>query len=98
MQTQVIMEFARRSPLDSDELDNLADACLEALNRHGRFLAFGPVVSVEYPRSAIEVECIVCTETQDEIDGVIERILGIVRGALAAADYATSAERVPVPA
>lgn len=98
MQTQVIIEFARRSPLDEEALDGLADACLDALNQHGRFLAFGPVVSVDYGRSALEVECTVSTNDQDEVDGVIERIGEIVRGALAATEYATSSERIPISA
>ena len=98
MQTQVIIEFARRSPLEEEALDNLADACLDALNRHGRFLAYGPVVSVDYSRSALEVECTVSTSDQHEVDGIIQRIGEIVHGALAAAEYETSSERIPIPA
>ena len=98
MQTQVIIEFARRSPGAEEALDNLADVCLDALNRHARFLAFGPVVSVDYSRSALEVECTVGTDDEHEVDGVIERIGEIVHGALAAAEYATSSERIPIPA
>lgn len=98
--TQVVMEFVRRSPAHEAMLDTIADACLDALNRDARFLAFGPVISVDYGRSAIELECTVCadTDSEDEVDGKIERIGEIVRSALATAEYATSAERVPTPA
>ena len=96
--TQVIIEFVRRSPLESHALDELADACIEALNRDARFVAFGPVVSVDYSRNALEVECTVCAEEEDQVDGIIDRIGEIVHGALAATDYATSAERILISA
>jgi len=98
METQVIIEFERRTPVSEEVLDALADATLTALHRDARFVAFGPVVSVNYRRSAVEVECTVCTESENDVDGVIERIGAIVREALAAAEYSTSAERVAVPA
>lgn len=98
MQTQAVIEFARREPLDADTLNNLADVVLEALNRDARFVAFGPVVSVNYARSALEVECTICTSTTEEVDAVIDRLHEIIGGAIASTEYATSAERVPVPA
>lgn len=98
VETQVRIEFARRSPLGGDELDHLADACLGALNREARFLAFGPVISADYSRSAIELECTLSTTTEAEVEDVIERINSIMRNALAASEYATTAHRAPVPA
>ncbi len=98
VETQVRIEFARRSPLGGDELDQLADACLDALNQDARFLAFGPVISADYSRSAVELECTLSTEAEAEVDGAIERINSIMRNALAASEYATTAHRTPVPA
>jgi hypothetical protein len=58
-----------------------------------------PCRSVDYDRSAVEVECTVCTESADtaEVDGTVKRISEIVRAGLAAAEYATSEERTSVP-
>lgn len=98
METQVIIGFERRTPLAVEALDDLADAVLTALNERARFIAFGPVVSVNYPRSAVEVECTVCTDSEAEVDGAIERIRAVVHEALAAEEYSTSEERTAVPA
>ena len=98
--TQAVIGFTRNTPLEPQTLDCLADACLEALQREARFLALGPVVSVDYERSAVEVECTVCTETADEaeIDSKVKRVGEIMRDALVAAEYETSVERIAVPA
>lgn len=94
--TQVVMEFARRTPADEETMDRLASATLDVLNERGRFLAFGPVVSADYERSVIEVECTLCSETpaDDDIDGKIDRLAEIVHSGLAVAEYNTSSERV----
>jgi hypothetical protein len=98
--TQVVMAFVRRTPMEEEALDELADACLEAINRDARFLAFGPVVSADYGRSAIEVEFTACTETdaKTEVDERIARVGEIVRSALMSAEYATTSQRIAVPA
>ena len=98
--TQVVMDFARNTPADQETLEHLAEAALEALHRDARFVAFGPVVSVNFERSAVEVECTVCTETgiEAELDQKVQRLGEIVLAAFAAADYQTSTERIPVPA
>jgi hypothetical protein len=98
--TQVVIEFVRNTPLEPETLDRLADACLTALQGEACFLALGPVVSVDYERSAVEVECTICTETADdvEIDAKVKRVGEIMRDALVAAEYETTVERIAVPA
>lgn len=95
--TQVTFVFTRREPLAEERLDIFADACLDALNRDARFIAFGPVVSADYERSAIEVECTVCTETLDDeaINAKTEAIRKIALDGLAVADYEITEQRVP---
>ena len=98
IESQLIIEFVRREPTTAEHLDDLADAALSALNAHARFVAFGPVVSVDYERSAVEVECTVCSKTEGDAESKIERITSTVRDALAASDYATSTEMVTAEA
>ena len=99
MDTQVVMEFARNTPADLETFERLAEAALEALHRDAGFMAFGPVVSVNLGRRAVGVECTVCTDAGAEgVDKKIERLGEIVLAALAAAEYRTSTERIPVPA
>lgn len=94
MSTQIVMEFVRHAPASEETMDELADATLDALNRDARFVAFGPVVSADYARSAIEVEFTVCTApgVESEVDERIKRVGEIVRDALVTADYSTSVE------
>lgn len=98
---QVVIEFERRTPADEATMDLLADATLDALNAEARFLAFGPVVSVDYERSAVEVQCTVCSDATNaaaadaDVEGKIERISNVIRNGLATAEYQSSAERVP---
>jgi len=98
--TQAIFVFKRNEPLSEEDLDRFADSCLEALNRDARFLAFGPVVSVDYSESAVEVSCTVCTESADEaeVSEKTEAIRKIALNGLAAAEYAVTERREFVPA
>jgi hypothetical protein len=98
--TQVVIGLTRTTPLEPEKLEELAEVCLDALNEKARFLAFGPVISVNFAESTIEVECTVCTETPDqaEVDAKMESIGDIMRSAIAAAEYKVSAERTPVTA
>ncbi len=97
---QVLMEFVRNEPAESETLENVAEGCLAALNRDAKFLAYGPVVSVNFARSAVELECTVCVVSEDEIESKMDRIAEIARAGIAAAEYetSTSASQIAVPA
>ena len=91
---QVIMEFVRNEPAEPEVMERVAEGCLAALNRDARFVAFGPVVSVDFERSAVEVECTVCGDAETEIEQKIDRIREIVQAGIAASEYVSSEERV----
>lgn len=96
--TQIILEFARREPVATELLADAAESCLAALHAKAQFLAFGPAVSADFERSAIEVECTVAAEDQADIARSVERISEIVRAAIAEHEYTSSSRLESVPA
>ena len=84
---QVVTEFVRNTPLEPDMLDQLADACLDALHREAPFVALGPVASVDYERCAVEIECTIQSEAADDSDleAKMQRVKDVMRDALMAA-------------
>lgn len=98
MGTQIILEFARREPVAPELLADVAESCLAALHAKAQFLAFGPAVSADFERSAVEIECTVAAEDEADVARSVERISEIVWAAIAEHEYTSSSKLEPVPA
>ncbi len=100
---QVILEMVSSTPLPQDRLEDLAEACLDAINRQTRLVALGPVVSALFDRNAIEVEFTACATDLDEVNRTMERVAKVMHETVTSADgkldvAKSSTERVAVPA
>jgi hypothetical protein len=93
---QVVLSFTRHVGAGEEVMDRAAVACHDALSRDARFVAFGPVVSVNYATSSLEVEFTAYSKhgTCDEVNARTERVQQLVFEALSVADYAASSRVV----
>jgi hypothetical protein len=83
---QVIVEMVRAEPLPDEQLEDLAEACLDALNRRTRLVALGPVVSVDFAKSSLEIEFTVGGDTVEDVNEKIEHVARVVSETLSKND------------
>lgn len=79
---QVILELTSARPVPEERLEDLAEACLTALNHSARLLALGPVVSADFARNVIEVEFTAGGATFDDVNKKAESVSRIMREVL----------------
>jgi hypothetical protein len=73
---QAILKFAY-GPLRAAQLEDLVDAVLEALNRVTRPFAL-PVVGIDFPSKALEIEFTIRGESADDVNEAIGRVASVV--------------------
>lgn len=95
---QVILGFAKNEGVAPGVLEDIAEAVANALDRDARFVAFGPIVSCDFERNAIDVEFTVAAETTEQADERVKRVRELIQSAIVACEYSTSSERIAVPA
>jgi hypothetical protein len=96
---QVVLEIVGNEGIEAEELEATAEAVLDGVEREAAFIALGPVVSVDFSRRAIEVECHVAGETADDVHTKMARITDVMLDVGNSFEYegstAKKLERVP---
>jgi hypothetical protein len=97
---QIVLEIVGQEGVEPDELEATAEAVLEGVERHTAFVALGPVVSVDFSRRAIEIECHVAGENSDDVHSKMARIMEVMLDAANSFEYegSTAKKLEPVPA
>jgi hypothetical protein len=97
---QIVLDIVGNEGIEPDELEATAEAVLEAVERHAAFVALGPVVSVDFARRAIEIECHVTGATAEAVHAKMARITDVMLEAANSFEYEGSTARKlePVPA
>ena len=97
---QVVLEIATTDEIERDALEAIAEAVLEDVERHAAFVALGPVVSVDFSRRGIAIECHVSGENADDIHAKMARVTDVMLEAANSFEYdgSTAKKLEPVPA
>jgi hypothetical protein len=75
---QVLLYVQTEEDVAPDELEATAEAVLRGVQKNAVFVALGPVVSVDFEESRIELDCTVCGETSDDVHAKMARISDVM--------------------
>jgi hypothetical protein len=90
---QVVLDIVATDAMATDDLEAIADAVLDEVETKAAFVAMGPVVSVDFSRQAIEIECHVSGETPEQVYTKMSRITGVMLEAANSFSYEGSSAR-----
>jgi hypothetical protein len=97
---QIVLNIVGHEGIMPEELEATAEAVLEGVEQEAAFVALGPVVSVDFARRAIEIECHVAAETPEAVHTKMARITEVMLEAANSFEYdgSTARKLEPVPA
>ena len=97
-QFEITLQLESRVPLNEGELEEIAQACLDALHRDAAFVAMGPVVSGDPETNVIEVDFTMAAESPEDLHEKIGPLAALLGRAHASWQYSGSktARREPV--
>ena len=97
---QVVLDIVGYEGIEPEELEATAEAVLEEVERQAAFVALGPVVSADFVRRAIEIECHVTGDTAETVYAQMARIVNVMLEAANSFEYegSTAKKLEPVPA
>jgi len=90
MEFEITIRVASVTPIASDELEEIAERCLETLHKRAPFDAFGPVVSADLAGSAIEVDCSVAADTPEQLHEKVGHLGQLLLDSVESFEYQSS--------
>lgn len=75
---QVVLSVRAEEEVAADQLEATAEAVLRGVQRDAAFIALGPVVSIDFGTSTIELDCTVCGERSEDVHAKIVRIMDVM--------------------
>jgi hypothetical protein len=83
----VLSVVAEADQVVPGELEATAEVILSAVQREAAFVALGPVVSVNFEESSIEVGCTICGDDAEELHGKVARVFRVMLEAANGFEY-----------
>lgn len=75
---QVVLSVVAETAAEPAELEAIAEVVLEAVQKEAAFVALGPVVSVNFEDSSIEIDCTVCGDSAEDVHTQVARTLDVM--------------------